>query len=610
MFKKNLLIILLILFGTARFCFSQTLAYYKTSKYIKNYIWVPDANLKPSRLSFSAFNDMESLPESFIIPDQTVLVFLKKDRPDKTASLNLVFRCFIENISSADFKITDHKSHEFKQTVKFNNQGYQAPFFLNFDSLLVFDKKDLKIEISYKKLDEKRTTKFVLGDAWLGNNKIEKHLSPSEIFLNAPYSNINLKTRAQLTPFESAGQYAHFPVKQYEEYYKSNVFIENPSVKSENLLSEVFLSLLKAYPFYKERNLNKDQIISKAEILLHDNSSFCDRIAKINTFLNTEVRDPHFSIRSKCTIKPVTALVTPFYCYNFNNKAIVSAILDSELEEKIPLGSEILEINHKKVNLNQDFTIDRLNQSLKNAPGEKMTINFARPEGGLNEISYILKPKYIISKKYSGNKGDGYVFLNDSTAYYKINSINDHSVTTFISNLDSINTKKNLVLDLRNCGGGDFLAGARLLSSIVHKSFKYFDFEEVATGKLDSIIVNGNLSPLNFRKDGKISFIINRSSACVTELLASCLKRELRDVKIIGSENSIGALSFTYQVVLPDEDASFTTNAISPGKILVNGKSIETKGITPDICVKLEKVEDLAPYKDKVLQAAVSRIDL
>lgn len=608
--KRSLFIILIIFLGTAQFCFSQTYAYYKTRKYIKNYTWTPDSKLKSSGLSFPAFNDMESLAKSFLIPNQTTLSFLEHNNKEKNlSSLILVFRCFTENVASAEFKITDHKSHESKQSVKFPNQGYQTAFFLNFDSLSSFDKKSLKIEISFQNIDTKKNTRFVLGEMWLGNNKIEKHFSPFKIFTTAPYDNARIKNTTRFTPFESTGQYAHFPAHQYEEYYKSNVFIEDASLKSENTLSEVFLSLLKVYPFYAERNLNKEEILQKAVALFKDSSSFCDRVTKINTFLSTEVKDPHFSIQSKCIVQPVKALVTPLYCYNFNNKPIVSVILDGELEKKIPLGSEILEVNGKKITLDQNLSIEQLNQSLKNAPGENVKLRFINPSGETNNLIYSLKSKYVISKKYSGNKGDGYISLNDSTTYYKINSINDQSINTFISNLDSINTKKNLVLDFRNCGGGDFLAGARLLSSFIQKSFKYFDFKEVESGKLDSVVVNRHLSPSNFRNDGKISVIINRNSACVAELLTSCLKKERSGVKIIGSENSIGALSFTYQIVLPNEQASFTTNAISPGKILLNGRSIETKGITPDIWVNLEKVEDLAPYKDKVLQAAVSQPD-
>ncbi|AMQ00386.1 hypothetical protein AY601_3520 [Pedobacter cryoconitis] len=607
--QKNLLAIIFLLFGTVQLCFSQTYAYYKTRKYIKNYTWLPDFKLKASGLQFPVFDDMESLGQSFLLPNQSILNFkTKSDTPEKISSLNLVLRFFVQNVSIAEFKITDNQSHELKRTVKFISQGYQPPLFLNFDSLSAFDKKNLKIAITFQNLNTKNLARFIVGDAWLGDSKIEKHLSPSKTFMDLPYSNPRSTSSVQLTPFESTGQYLHFPTDQYEEHYKSNVFIEDSLRKPEEILNDVFFSLLRSYPFYNERNLDKNQILTKAEALLREKSSLCDKVAKISHFLNTELKDPHFSIQSKCSLQSDKPLITPIYCYNFNDRAIVSAILDTELEEKIPLGSEILEINGKRISLSKEFTVDHLHQLLKKTPGEKMIVKLINPAGITDEVNYSLKPMYSTSKKYSGNKGDTYTFLNDSTTYYKINSINDQTINTFISNLDSINTKKNLILDFRNCGGGDFLAGARFLSSFIQKPFKYFDFEKLNSNKLDSVIVNRNLSPSNFRENGRIAVIINKNSACVAELLAGCLKKERANAKIFGSESSIGALAFTYQVVLPNEEISFTTNAISYGKILINGKSIETKGIVPDVLVKLEKVEDLAPYEDKVLRAAVNGI--
>lgn len=602
--RQFLLTVVFFIFFQNGYC--QTYAYYRTGTRVKYFTFSPNINIKETNRKFPAYSDdLEALSKSYVVPSQTTII-LKKTNFDKIiAAQHLMIRCFTENIGLLEFIIKGRGFEKKIMPLKVENQGYQYPADLKLDSVSFQNQDSIALIISFDKIRADREAMLVIGDLWIGENKIQKHISSNNTFMKMPYSNSLYKSEFTYSAFISNNQYLHFPVNQYEEHFKASVLIEDSLRNSRQILDDVFLSLLQDYPFYRERNADRKKVIAKALVLFKAQGSLCEHIEQMNDFLAKELSDPHFYIMSKCSPRFKVGLVTPLYCYRFGERYLISAIIDSDLKADIPLGSELIEVNGQKISSIASGSANTVNQFLKQSPGQGMKVKIITPEGDKKDVNYLLKPKYELTRKLTGDKTNKYTYLNDSTSYYKINTINDQTISDFISNLDSINTKQKLILDFRNCGGGDLLAGARFLSCFIPSSFKYFDFEEVKSHLMDSVIVNKNLSPVNFRKDGEVVLIMNKNSACVTELLMSNLKTNRSNVKIVSSESSMGAIAFTYQIFLPKDNISIQTNAIGSGKILLNKHTLENIGLKPDILVSLDKVEDLAPYEDKVLKTAL-----
>ncbi|HCR75651.1 MAG TPA: hypothetical protein DIW37_04455 [Chryseobacterium sp.] len=169
-------------------------------------------------------------------------------------------------------------------------------------------------------------------------------------------------------------------------------------------------------------------------------------------------------------------------------------------------------------------------------------------------------------------------------------------------------SKKKLVIDLRNNGGGDFLIGAQILSLFIPDEFKYYQLRDKFSGKNEDVIVNKNLSDNIISNKLELRVLVNKNTSCVSELLVYNLKKYFKNTKVIGIEHTAGALATLYEVLLENNNnVKFRTNAFARSIIMLDGKSIEGKGISPDIHVNIRKIEDLQPYNDKVLITAISK---
>ncbi|MDE3250668.1 MAG: hypothetical protein KGO82_18545, partial [Bacteroidota bacterium] len=395
------------------------------------------------------------------------------------------------------------------------------------------------------------------------------------------------------------------PVDQREEDFKGSLFLEDSLKSSRDLLSDIFIPLLENYAFYAERHLKKEEVIEKAVSVLDRSkrAGLCDLVDSLNRFIVTELREPHFYIKSACYNRK--AEKTAMYVFPIQGRQLVAGVFDDSLSMHVPLGSELTEVNGQEIT-KEDLNPKDVNALLKGIPGKQVHVTI-RPEGQTaRTVSYVLKDKYRIPAGFSPANFD-FRYLNDSVAYYKISKINPELPLDFASRLDSINGRAKLILDFRNNGGGDFLAGAEFLSFIIGHKFTYFDFEAFPSGHRDSVVVRENATPFHYRPDGKLVLLVDGSTACIAELVVYTLKTRYKNVVVVGREHSRGALAFIYEINFPKDNIVVATNCLDTGKFLLGGQSIEGKGIKPDIPVEIQSVLDLQPYQDKVLKVAISQ---
>lgn len=166
----------------------------------------------------------------------------------------------------------------------------------------------------------------------------------------------------------------------------------------------------------------------------------------------------------------------------------------------------------------------------------------------------------------------------------------------------SVQPSGGLVIDLRNCVGGDskvsnFIAGGLLGD---HKPL-FTEIPRPGSGHLESIDYS-DAAVQRYR--GKVAILTNSNTESQPEVLAAICK-EYGCGRLIG-EHTAGALNgWTTAIPLPDHFARFAlpyTRGVSP-----KGQSYEGRGIAPDEVVH-NTVEDYRHGRDRVLNRAIEEL--
>lgn len=583
---------------------AQATAYYLSKNIDTIYALIKDES-KATPFYFPQSNELTSLNEGYRIHDEQHQFVLARNR-DVSNPQNLLFltRLFCYNVKTISFTFTGKEN---QKTIDFSisRNGYQSLLSsaINFSDSTFSKFRNIQLNVSYKKIKDQDEATVIVGSMMIGDEHLNKFLSPVKLFQNAPFNNAKEPTAYITSRFDSYGFYSHFPEDQIEENFKGTVYVEDTNTNSSQLLGSLCIALLENYPFYKERGLSRTKTLTEVKKVIAASSGMpLDRYVKeLNTFLITKVKDPHFFI--DCKLPNIKRPVSPIAVSKINDHYQVAAVFDDSLKSLLPIGSIILKVDDIKVKAARE--IARLNQLLRKTPGEEVALSFKSPAGKQQTIHYKIKDRYTVPPAFRP-VNLALKPLNDTTIYYKINQINTELTLDFVSKLDTINKRKKLILDFRGCGGGDVIAGAQFISFFTDGPFKYFDFEPLNSDRKDSVIVQGNTSPFRYRKDGRIVILADNNTACTAELIIYRL-REMKnyDVAVIGKENTRGALAILTEIMLPAKDVSIGTNAMITGKMLLDGKSIENIGIRPDIHVQVNAITDLQPYNDKVLKTAI-----
>ena len=187
---------------------------------------------------------------------------------------------------------------------------------------------------------------------------------------------------------------------------------------------------------------------------------------------------------------------------------------------------------------------------------------------------------------------------NEDVLYIRISSFaeeNDKEIAKAVSNAKKKLKDKlaGIVIDVRNNPGG-------LLDQAITVSDLFLDKGEIVStrSRNEEDTVKYTAEPGDIAKDLPIVVIINEGSASASEILAGALQDHHRAI-VIG-EKSFGKGSVQTVIPLGEYGAMRITTAryYTP-----SGRSIQAKGIEPDIVVKPAKVELLESYGLNITEA-------
>lgn len=249
---------------------------------------------------------------------------------------------------------------------------------------------------------------------------------------------------------------------------------------------------------------------------------------------------------------------------------IIAPIEDTPAYEAgVKAGDRIVGINGEST---KDMTLHDSVTRLRGAPATSVTITILR-EGWKKTRDFTIT-RAIIKIKSVKSK-----ILNDNIGYIKISQFQEKTASDLSDALEKFSRKKvtALILDLRNNPGG-------LLKSAIDVSSQFLPKDKLVVYTKER---SGEKTEYFTRKNGSFTgpmiVLVNQGSASASEIVSGALQDWDRAV-ILGTQ-TFGKGSV--QTVIPLSDRSglrlTTAKYYTPA-----GKSIQNKGITPDIVVKLQ----------------------
>lgn len=227
-------------------------------------------------------------------------------------------------------------------------------------------------------------------------------------------------------------------------------------------------------------------------------------------------------------------------------------------------------------------TLSESVEKMRGKPGTKIKLEILR-EGENAPLEIKIKRDIIKIKSVRG-KQEGDI------AYIRITSFSDktsRNVEKQIKNLKKEIGKelKGMVLDLRNNPGG-------LLDQAIEVSDLFLEEGEVVStkGRISDSNKSFNATSGDILNGLPIIVMINGGSASASEIVAGALQDHKRAI-VIG-EKSFGKGSV--QTVFPLSTSNGAMRLTTSRYYTPSGRSIQAKGIDPDIYVKQSKIEDLS----------------
>lgn len=263
---------------------------------------------------------------------------------------------------------------------------------------------------------------------------------------------------------------------------------------------------------------------------------------------------------------------------------VVSPIEDTPaFKAGIKAGDRILKINDE---LSKNMTLMEAVHKMRGPKGTKITLWIMRK--GLSELKKVEITRDIIKIASVKSK-----ILADGIGYIRLTQFQERTAADMIEKIDELKKNgslKGLVLDLRNNPGG-------LLNQAVQVS-DYF----LKSGLI--VYTDGRLKNQNMKYyahddgtegDYPMVVLVNGGSASASEIVSGALQDHKRAV-IMGT-TSFGKGSVQTIIPLDDGAAIRLTTALY---YTPNGRSIQAKGIVPDIVVEEGLVVRKSPRKKSI----------
>lgn len=365
-------------------------------------------------------------------------------------------------------------------------------------------------------------------------------------------------------------------------------------ITQNSLNQENFLNSSKIIK--KVSNLKNSKIVKENKI---SNEQFEDiLVSGLFYHIQKKYKDPHSMYFNKDMTKKfneslnlnvvgigITSMQNP-------NGLLVKRVFDNTPAQKAGLKEEDLITGTDEVNFSDLKNEDFVNY-IKGNENSKVILKIKRGE---ENISKTLIRKNIQLPQVTAKN------LNSKSLYVNISSFGDN-VASELSDIlidNKLETKKELIIDLRGNGGGSLSEVENIISAFVPKNVPILIRKTLNKKEIDL-----SDSKVSRYPNIKVKILIDKDSASASEILTIALK-EIIGAKVYG-HTSFGKGSVQKLYNLTDKTSfKFTIEKwFSP-----SGKGIDQIGITPDFQIDNDKSWYQLPYSkldenDKVLKKAL-----
>jgi carboxyl-terminal processing protease len=243
----------------------------------------------------------------------------------------------------------------------------------------------------------------------------------------------------------------------------------------------------------------------------------------------------------------------------------------------------------------QGLTLDQLVEKMRGPVNTKLKLTIMRKGQDKPIVVTIVRDVIRVKSVRSHNEGD-------DVGYIRITLFNEQTtdgLKTAISDLTSqlgADKVKGFVVDLRNNPGG-------LLDQAISVSDAFLDKGEIVStrGRNAEETQRFNARPGDLTRGKPVIVLINGGSASASEIVAGALQDHKR-ATLVGTR-SFGKGSV--QTIIPLGDGNGALRLTTARYFTPSGRSIQAKGITPDIEVLQEVPDDLKTQTDTKGEASL-----
>jgi len=247
-----------------------------------------------------------------------------------------------------------------------------------------------------------------------------------------------------------------------------------------------------------------------------------------------------------------------------------------------------------------DITIEETTELMRGEPGTDVVLTVLRE--GVDEAFEITVTRDVIRSRSVRSR-----FVEPGFGYVRISQFvtgTGDEVVTALENLHLSSTDlKGIILDLRNNPGGVLQAAVDVVDAFITEGLIVY-----TEGREDSAFTRYEATSADPSQGVPMIVLINQGSASASEVVAGALQDHGRAV-IMGTQ-SFGKGSVQTVLPLTNDRAIKLTTALY---YTPNGRSIQARGITPNIIVRQGRVtsvpDNLAIYREQDLAGHLENND-
>lgn len=368
------------------------------------------------------------------------------------------------------------------------------------------------------------------------------------------------------------------------------------------------------YELYEKYHIDKCKLLKRCDSLAKIANSITEYYQNLKDIISL-LNSCHMRL-STSKIDEIESPIQSIYFYRVNNKIVVSAIFDKELENKVELGDTLLSINDVLVDkLYRDFSTKvfassphqreaKITQKLLYLSREKWGDNLSiKLQNSLRTYTIYLQTSNFKSKKFipndfkilQGNVIEKY----DDIVYFRPIFLESQLVPFIYSHKDNFINNKGLIIDLRNCSGGDY-SFCTFLSYLITQENNILSCGSTQFNSFSNYLIRPS-SKMHIKVP--IVILVDARTACFSELMINALRKERHNVYVAGASNTAGSAQFILKTMLPENAVFVHFEGLTKD---ICGNVIDNNiGVVPDTLIHIESYKDLLPYKDKLKESAL-----